>query len=183
MTQSHPPTGGVIEISALALERLWRLSNEKLTSSTYVPQADSLEVVYALVRTRLPDVIASHDLSDAFGLHGRHAAYTLEAASELGLMTRFSKGWFSRSELGNEIASFKEQGACRLFISTVLRLPIIRRVLSDIRVSSSMRTSRKAVEHLVENVSNGRYSGTTVGRRASTVVSWVLWLENNVWFT
>jgi hypothetical protein len=180
--KNRPSTGGTLELSALAIERLWRLTDGTPINSTYVPQADDLEVVYALVRTRLPDVISIHDMTKAFGLHGRHAAYTLEAGSELGLLRPFSKGWFLRSALGERIATLTEAEAYQSFISTVLRLPVIRRVLSVIRSSRARKVSRATVEQLVVAASSGRYTGSTVDRRATTVISWILWLENNVWF-
>jgi hypothetical protein len=151
-------------------------------NSTFVPQADDLELVYGLVRTRLPDVLSSHDLAKAFGIHGRHAAYALEAATELGLLRRFRIGLFSRDALGDRVAAANEQDAYRLFVMTVLRLPVLRRLLAEVRADPKRRVTKDVVERIVVTSSNGRYSGSTVGRRATTVVAWVLWLENNVWF-
>lgn len=182
MTGQRPPTGRSLELSALAIERLWRLAEGALIPTTYVPQADDLDLAYGLLRTRIPDALSAHDLTEAFGLHGRHAAYTLEAVTELGLLSRFSLGWFSRSALGTRVATSPEPEAYRLFIQAVLRLPVIRSVLAQVRASPNRQISRASIEHTVSTTSNRRYSRSTVGRRATSVVAWMLWLENNVWF-
>lgn len=182
MKRKRSPVQRTIELSSLAVEKLWRLVDGVPLSTTFVPQADDLDLAYELVRSRLPDVVSSHDLSQAFKLHGRHAAYTLEAMSELGFLDRFSTGWFSRSILGAEIASATEAAAYRIFIRAVLRLPVIRRVLAEFRSRPGGRVPREAVNSIIVAVSNQRYSGVTVGRRATTVIAWMLWLENDVWF-
>lgn len=183
MKRQRASVGRTLELSSLAIERLWRLSSGVLLNTTFVPQADNLELAYGLLRTRLPDMISSHDLTQAFGLHGRHAAYTLEAITELGLVNRISIGWFSLSDLGERVAGSTEADAYRLFITAVLRLPVIRRVLAELRASPGKRVSKATIERMIVTSSNRRYAGSTVPRRATTVIAWMLWLENNVWFS
>jgi hypothetical protein len=172
----------VLELSALAIEKLWRYADAPLLVTTYCPQADDLELAYGLMRTRLPDVISTHDLVQAFGLHGRHSAYELEALCELNLLRRFAPGFFHRSQEGTVIASAAEPAAYRLFVSRVVQLPVIRMVLSQLRESPDRSVPRSAIERTISVTSSRRYTRSTVGRRATTVISWMLWLENNVWF-
>lgn len=183
MKRQRPSIRRNLELSTLAIERLWRLSSGPTLNTTYVPQADNLELAYGLLRTRLPDMISSHDLAQAFGIHSRHASYTLEAITELRLVDRASSRWFSKTELGEKIARVSEPEAYRLFITAVLRLPVVRRVLAELRTSPGRKVPKFQIEQLVQSSSNQRYAGTTVPRRATTVMAWMLWLENNVWFS
>lgn len=183
MRSSHPPIGREIELAALALEKLWALTNTSPLNTDFVPQADNLDLLYQLVRVRLPDVVSGHDIARAFDLHGRHAAYCLEAACRIEILTQYSRGLFVRSSLGTRIGNSNEPDSYRLFITTVLRLPVILRLLVEFRSAGPHPVGKSAIEEIVRSASGGRYSGTTVARRANTVISWMLWLENNVWFT
>jgi hypothetical protein len=180
--QKRPKSSGTLELSRLAIEKLWKFCDEPLFRTDFVPQADDLELAYGLLRTRLPDLISSHDLEQAFELHGRHAAYTLEALRELGLLRRYSNKLLVRTPGGSRIADSSEAVAYREFVRAVLRLPIVRLVLSELRIHADGRILRASIVGLIQTACNRRYSGRTLDRRATTVIAWLLWLENNVWF-
>lgn len=147
-----------------------------------MPQADNLELAYGLLRVRLPDVVSLHDLMGAFELHGRHAAYTLEAITELGFLQRFAAGLFVRTSEGARLAASSEANAYALFIRRVLQLPAVRSAVVQVRANAGRKISKSELERIVTTASRRRYTGSTVGRRATTLLAWLLWLENNVWF-
>jgi hypothetical protein len=118
-----------------------------------------------------------------FHFEKRQASYYLEAAKELNLLAKFGPDAYRYTEVGSRVRTLGEDRALAAFGETVLAVPVILRVLTEIRRSPSHSLPRRDLLAIVRECSGGRYNGKTLGRRADSVVAWFRWLENNSEFT
>ena len=176
MTERH--NEAPIEIAGVALERLWELVPPVTRSSTYVPQANELRRVLDLLRKSKIEIIDVPSLVDLYQFDKRQAGYYIEAARELGVVEKFAVDAYRLSDLGLAIRNSPESIALTKFMSAVVGLPIVLRVLSELRQRPEHSVPRLELNTLVNDFSRARYKGS-LSRRVDSLVSWLRWLENN----
>jgi hypothetical protein len=172
-----------LEIAGVAVERLWRLAPSPIGPSDYTPQANDLQKVFGLLRHSKLDILDSACVGEMFHFDKRQASYYIEAAKELRLLTKLGPDAYRYTDVGAKVRTLGEDRALAAFVGAVLSVPVILRVLTEIKRSTSHSLSRRELLVIVRECSGGRYTGNTLGRRADSVVAWFRWLENNSEFT
>jgi len=168
-----------IEFAGVALERVWRLQPRRRSSADYVPQANDLQRVFDLVWKAQLEIIDSPSVAEHFGFDPRQALYYIEACKELGLIEKFGPDTFRLTPEGFAIRGVNESAAITSIAEAVLGVPVILRVLSELRQSPKLSLPSGRLRDIVAGIASARYGGSTLPRRIECVGSWLRWLENN----
>jgi hypothetical protein len=140
-----------------------------LIPSDRIPQADVLEDVMATVEAVGSGARTFQDIATAIGKVERQGRYYRRAAENLGLIERSDTNHSVLTERGHAVLdSTGREPALRDAILTNI---LFRRLLEYIRGAGQAGISRTQIEHWLED--NTELSGTTPGRRVSTVVHWL----------
>jgi hypothetical protein len=68
----------------------------------------------------------------------------------------------------------KSQYLCKL----LLEFPIVNQVFLDISIDARKVIGRQHIVELLKK--NSHLTGSTLGRRAQTIISWFKWIRNNL---
>lgn len=147
------------------------------SKSDYLPQANDLDKVLELTRWTANEAVTLPQVTDHFRFDPRQAAYYVEAAQELGLVTGAAE--YRATELGTKVGQADEHTRLRLFLPAVLALRSIREPIRDLDKAPNHVVGIADLTQSVARVGVDRYKGETLTRRSECVLSWLRWLENN----
>jgi hypothetical protein len=150
------------------------------------PQANDLDKILDIIVSFREERKTSEQISKEFKFHGRQGDYYANSALYLGFLVRDQEciGSFVLTGRGKEIKRCKIR-LCRnrILFNQLLRKPVFRSVMIllkdyDYDVSRITRDSVAAI--IMDNYNS--YSWMTCKRRASTVISWMKWINLNFKF-
>jgi hypothetical protein len=160
----------------LAVERLMGLITEPASRTRYVPQANDVAKVQAVVKKVGDGVDSVRALTAWFDFDSRQTHYYTEAAEELGFLKRTRARPYEQTELGVKLASIPPDQAAALLLSRALTLPIFRNIIDKLSDPRFGPVSQSIIARWIPEVSEGRYNGETARRRAECVVQWCRWI-------
>lgn len=131
------------------------------------PQADSLERVIDLVESLSQ---GGHSL---YGFAERQADYYVNAARYLGFVEAES---LHLSGSGLHFVQSKRHARHIQVLQAMLSRPVLRQALEFMEQSGELPTADRVQNWLAEHT---RLGGTTLARRARTVLSWLRWVRSN----
>jgi hypothetical protein len=143
------------------------LHNARVTPDVPFPQADSLERVIDLVEA------LAHGEQSLYGFSERQAGYYLNAARYLGLVERDG---LSLSRAGQQFVLAGRHARHIQLLQAMLQRPVLREALGFWEGNGELPTPAQVQEWLTEHTPLG---GTTLRRRAGTVLSWLRWVRSN----
>jgi hypothetical protein len=139
-----------------------------------VPQANDFSKVGQLPFRVAEGAITSQDIANAFGFQLRQANYYREAAEALGLVMRRDHRTYLTSD-GRDFISRTSEERTTMLQERMLRLPLFADIMQRLLVRRVV-TDADIRELIVKRTP---VRGETVGRRASTVISWLRWLQSS----
>jgi hypothetical protein len=144
------------------------------------PQADDFERVIDITEFVGTEPRSAEDISTNYEFHPRQADYYFSAARYLGLgeIVRGSDGTKYRqlTKLGEEVVALPYAMKRKAFAELVLRIPAVREIYL-LKVEHGVLADLTEAERIVAESSHAEgISGSTIHRRAQTVLSWVRWL-------
>lgn len=136
-----------------------------------VSQANNLDLV-----ARIPFIIREgrtlgRQIAESIGYVGRQGNYYREAAVAMGLIRERSDRTFELTELGNRFTQVTSTVRTELLLSLVLQTRIVRRVLEQLGPNG---LDRSGIAEIIRM--NSALSGSTLGRRADCLLSWLRWV-------
>ena len=143
------------------------------------PQANDLDKVADLVPLVDSGLGTKADIAERFEFDERQGDYYANAGRYLGLLDR-EDGQYIVTDLGRQFAQTRSiSGKSRLLIEQLLTRPSFRAAFEllqhrDLKLDT---ISNDDIAAAVERFTD--LSGTTPGRRASTVRSWLRWILRN----
>lgn len=158
------------------LQLLRQLITEDPVKTTYVPQADDPSKLVALAEGVAEGLTTPEQLARRFQFDPRQSHYYGEAAEELGLLTRERGRGFVLTDDGRRIVRMNSDDAAHELILSMFRLPVFRSIADGAIDAGSPAIQAESVPAIVTNASRGRYSGSTVKRRAQSVIAWLNWV-------
>lgn len=136
------------------------------------PQADRLDKV-ALIPFLVAEGLTTPDnLSEALEFTPRQGRYYLDACKALALLNE--KG--ELTPLGSDYITCPPEVRYRILGRTVLALPVIQEVISNLLLAPQCQMSKLEVQAVVQRATS--LSPSTATRRTQTVWSWLTWLSN-----
>ena len=144
------------------------------------PQADDFERVIDITEFVASEPRSVEDIAANYEFHPRQADYYFSAARYLGLgeILQGSDGTNYRqlTKLGEQIISLPYAMKRKAMAELVLQIPAVREIYL-LKIEHGILADMKETERIVAETSAAEgISGTTIHRRAQTVLSWVRWL-------
>jgi hypothetical protein len=143
--------------------------------ASLTPQADNIERVL-----RVPFLVAEGQ-SNAFlvaeteRFTRRQSSYYRRAAEALGFVSRRGSD-YELTDLGRNFVSAGPVQRNELATVQLVRIPAIHEILDRVSAGGGEPMTRKRVEEILQS-HDPRIHGTTVPRRAMTVLAWLRWVQ------
>ncbi|HEX2171050.1 MAG TPA: hypothetical protein VHL09_01220 [Dehalococcoidia bacterium] len=141
-----------------------------------VPQADDLAKLIELPFRVAEGVTTAQALADCFGIQPRQGRYYREAAETLGLVQRDPEERYHLTDLGLQFIALPADRRHVFLCRLIFALPVIQAVLAELLLKPVHRLSRAEIEAII--TAQSHLSGTTVGRRAQTLLAWFRWVQH-----
>lgn len=141
------------------------------------PQANSVERIYEVFISISDDGISKYDMKNFQSLAERQGAYYLDALLFLGFVDKINTKYFL-SQKGNKL-----RRTCELAGKTAFAIKIIEIDFFAVIFKEKHLFSKKGdyIEFITSKIENEYGLGKeTAKRRASTVASWLDWIENSI---
>lgn len=140
-----------------------------------VPQADDLAKLIELPFRVAEGLVNAQALADCFGVQPRQGRYYREAAEALGLVCRDETETYHLTDLGRQFIALPADRRHLFLCRLIFALPVIRAILAELLLKPTKRLSRTEIEAII--AAQGQVSGTTVRRRAQTLLAWFRWVQ------
>ena len=151
------------------------------TDNNIVPQADDLNKILELLTLINSGQNTVTEIADYFVFDERQSNYYGEAAEFLGLITR-NRGVFELTERGNQFISTPPKDQQLFIAKLVVNTWLFKELLRKAKRKGYF--TKQDVDNLIADVNIGdgskRYSSSTIGRRAITIMSWVRWIAEEL---
>jgi len=137
-----------------------------------IPQANDVNKIIELVFKVNEGTNNYHDVANYFQFDERQSSYYREAAEALGLV--FSKnGAYQLTDVGKELVQLSTEKRNLFFAGLLIDFDLIKNALNILKEQSILRQAD--VEGLI--ASSSKLTGTTIGRRAGSLMSWLRWMS------
>jgi hypothetical protein len=143
-----------------------------------IPQADDVNKISEFPLRDSEGYNTADKIKHAFGFVNRQNSYYRHASEILGLVSRDKRSRYKLTEIGEEYLHLSSQQKSRYLCKLLLEFPIVNEVFLDISVDSSKVVGRQHIIGLLKKKSP--LTGSTLGRRAQTIISWFKWIRNNL---
>jgi hypothetical protein len=138
-----------------------------------VPQADTFERVAEIPLLIAQGINNASKLAEHYEFDPRQSSYYRQAAEYLGLVRQEKNFSYALTDLGSEYVNLPADERRQLLAGLLAHFPPMRAVLES--SAKTGRIDRKEVAALLAKHAN--ISSTTPGRRASTILAWLHWLQ------
>jgi hypothetical protein len=154
--------------------------NSTIERKVPFPQADDFERVIDITEFVATEPRSIDDISSNYEFHPRQADYYFSAARYLGVgeLVRGSDGVNYRqiTKLGERIINLPYAAKRKEFAKLVLEIPAVREIYM-LKIEHGVVADITEAERIVAETSQEEgISGSTIYRRAQTVIAWVRWL-------
>jgi C-terminal AAA-associated domain len=140
-----------------------------------IPQADEVDRIIALVRLVGKGVRNAKAIAEALRFDVRQSSYYREAAEILGLLDPAEV--YTLTELGRRFVASDELTSTKLMVCALLNYPIVAQIASILQSRLVTSVHKNDIELLISQESE--VHGTTVQRRAQTIIAWLKWLHES----
>ncbi len=141
-----------------------------------IPQADDLRKVMELTVQVGLGSTDSRTVAAHFQFTTRQSFYYRQAAEMLGLVD-LNKNRYSLTSEGKKFFSLVAPERNRMMTELLLRHPIMQEVFKQLLSHPDRPVSRRNVAEIISQRS--KLTGTTLTRRAQTILSWFRWVQTN----
>jgi len=157
---------------------------------TPYPQADSISKLFELIGLLETEDKSKQEISDHFSFNTRQSDYYCNALKFLGLADRASRGVWSLTQDGFNLAQANSQRQHIEMAHRMMRVPALRRYCLQVEGELG-RSQEKLIQFIEDDFrdpaivtrKNSDAEGdvaSTVFRRQQTIISWSSWLESIV---
>ena len=140
-----------------------------------VPQADDLAKLIELPFRVAEGVTTADALADCFGVQPRQGRYYREAAETLGLVERDGAASYRLTDLGRQFVALPADRRHFFLCRLIFAQPVVQAILAELLLKPSKRLNRAEIEAII--AAQSQLTGTTVGRRAQTLLAWFRWVQ------
>jgi len=167
------------EIKITRRASLKQYQNVKPTKSKKeIPQADDANKISEFPLRVFEGYDTADKIKHAFGFVNRQSSYYRHASEILGLVSREQNGRYKLSEIGEDYLNLSSQRKSQYICKLLLEFPIVNQVFLDISIEPGKVIKRQHIVDLLKK--NSHLTGSTLGRRAQTIISWFKWIRNNL---
>ena len=139
-----------------------------------IPQADDITKIMDLPLAIAEKIDTSKLVATRYGFDERQSNYYLEAAEVLGLISKRAMK-YRLTEDGKKYLLMDISERKLTLVRRMVLVPIITRVIAELMIKENNTVSKRELELLI--VESSPVKGSTVPRRAQTIISWFRWLS------
>jgi hypothetical protein len=144
------------------------------TEQWNVPQADDFARVAEMPLLIAEGIDTSRAVAEHYQFDPRQSSYYRQAAEFLGLVTTGADHQYTLTDLGAEYVSRTADERRKILAGLIANFPPMRAVLE---MAANGRPFTKS--HIAQIISrHAAIGGSTPGRRAATLLSWLGWLQS-----
>lgn len=144
------------------------------------PQADSMPRVLDLVDAVHSGVTTPDELVDRYEFTIRQVSYYTAAARYLGFLKPTGVDRIL-TDIGFNFAKSVREKRHTIVLEQLAKLPVFRDLLGEVSTAGEIQSSRRMLAGKIMSVAKrneDRMGEVTADRRASTVISWIRWVQN-----
>lgn len=142
-----------------------------------IPQADDVNKIMQLPLRVVEGYNTSTKIQTVFGFVNRQSSYYRHAAELLGLVET-NNDIYKLTEIGKNYIRLSADKKSNFICKLLLQFPIINEVFLEIMSDKDKVVSKQDIILLLRKTSN--LTGSTLERRARTIISWFRWMRNNL---
>lgn len=142
-----------------------------------IPQADDVNKILQFPFRVFEGYDTSEKMIDAFGFVQRQSSYYRQAAEILGLVV-LEKNRYKLTQVGEQYLRLAERDKANFICKLLLEFPVMHDIFLQISIDPSKSYGRSDIVNLLRQKSH--LTGSTLGRRAQTIISWFKWIRNNL---
>jgi hypothetical protein len=146
-------------------------------SKTNIPQADDVNKIIQFPFRVFEGYDTAEKMIDAFGFVIRQSSYYRQASEILGLIVK-DRNKYKLTYKGEEFLKLPSEKRSNFICKLLLEFPIINEVFIDISSDHNKMVSKQEIIELLKKKSH--LTGSTLERRARTIISWFKWIRNNL---
>lgn len=137
-----------------------------------IPQANDLDKVLELVFKVSEGTNNYVDIASYFQFNVRQSSYYREAAEALNLVYS-ENGKYHLTEVGKKLVSLPTEKRNIFFTNVLLDFTIVKESIALLQENGIL--AKQDIEGIIAR--NSKLGGTTVGRRAGSLTSWLKWIS------
>ncbi len=118
----------------------------------------------------------SKKMVDAFGFVQRQSSYYRQAAEVIGLITS-SQFRYNITERGEKVIKLPAEQKSNYICKLLLEFPVMHEIFMLLTIDHKIISKNDIIEMLT---AKSHLTGSTLSRRAQTIISWFRWIRNNV---
>jgi hypothetical protein len=145
--------------------------------SSIIPQADDINKLLEFPFRVSEGTSNAKDIADHFGFDRRQSSYYREATEALGLVVLRHKT-YEVTDKGKEYLRLPPDRRNQLFLRLVLELPIMNQVFLHVVQAGPQGVALGDIARIIK--ARSHLTGSTLGRRAQTVMAWYRWIETSL---
>lgn len=139
-----------------------------------IPQANDLDKVIEFVFKVKEGLNDARKIAKHFEFNERQSSYYREAAEAVGLI-KSAKGKYLLTDVGRSMINLSAGERNIFFAKLLTEFGLVKESIEMLKKRKSI--TKKDVESLIREKSP--LSGTTIGRRADSLVSWLRWISEH----
>jgi hypothetical protein len=143
-----------------------------------IPQADDVNEISEFPLRVSEGYDTADKIKHTFGFVNRQSSYYKHASEILGLVSKDKEWKYRLTDRGEEFLRLPSRQKSQYLCKLLLEFPIVNQVFLDISIDASKVVGRRHIVKLLKK--NSHLTGSTLGRRAQTIISWFKWIRNNL---
>jgi hypothetical protein len=143
-----------------------------------IPQADDVNKIGEFPLRVSEGYDTAEKIKHAFGFVNRQSSYYRHAAEILGLVSKDNTWRYIVTDKGEKYLGLTSKEKSRYLCKLLLEFPVVNEVFLDISINPGKVVERNHIIELLRK--NSHLTGSTLGRRTQTIISWFRWIMNNV---
>ncbi len=147
-------------------------------SKKEIPQADDVNKISEFPLRVFEGYDTADKIKHAFRFVNRQSSYYRQASEILDLVSRDQGGKYKLTHRGQEFLQLPSERKSHYLCKLLLEFPIVNEVFLDISINTNKVIHRRHIVELLKK--NSDLTGSTLTRRAQTIISWFKWISNNL---
>jgi len=142
-----------------------------------IPQADDLAKILAFPFRVSEGKNNAAEIAKYFKFATRQSSYYREAAEALGLV-ELKGSKYHLTDVGKVFIALPVQKRNEFLARLIFELPVTHEILMELLIKPSKQVSKEEIIRIIQGNSN--LTGSTLRRRAQTILAWFRWIQNSV---
>jgi hypothetical protein len=143
-----------------------------------IPQADDVNKILQFPFRVFEGYDTSEKMIKAFGFVQRQSSYYRQAAEILGLVRLERNDKYKLTDIGEQYLKLSEMDKANFICKLLLEFPVMHEIFLQISIDPTKTFNKQDIADLLRQKSH--LTGSTLGRRAQTIISWFKWIRNNL---